>query len=444
MRPASYQPIVDRLAIAIRCGALSPGTRLPTHRALAHEHRIAVATATRVYAELTAMGLVVGERGRGTYVRDQPSADAAEPARHSSGPRVADLSFNQPLAEVQGAQLRRALRDLSDAGDLEALLHQQPVGGRSRDRAAVATYLLERGLDVAPAEVLLTHGAQHALDVALGALARPGAIVAADALTYPGLTLIGAARSLEIAPVPVTAAGPELDALDRLCRSRPVRAVYAIPTVHNPLGWTLDRAHRERLVDIARRHDCLLIEDGTYAFLDDGAPPPLYALAPERTCYVASLSKNIATGLRFGYVVAPRGRAAALTRSLRASTWGVSGIVTALAVRWLADGTVVELEKARRADAEARQAIARATLRTLDYTAHRSSHFGWLELPARVRADRVAARLADAGILVSTADAFATTPTAPHALRLALATPPLDRLGAVLERVLSAVAAPVH
>lgn len=61
--------IVDELAGAIRSGALPAGTRLPTHRRLARERRIALATVTRVYAELAAMGLVTGERGRGTFVR---------------------------------------------------------------------------------------------------------------------------------------------------------------------------------------------------------------------------------------------------------------------------------------------------------------------------------------------------------------------------------------
>lgn len=114
----------------------------------------------------------------------------------------------------------------------------------------------------------------------LRSLTRPGDVLAVDALSYPGVRLLASAHGLDLAPTPVTATGPDLDALDRLCRTRPVRAIYAMPTLHNPLGWVLDQERRDRLVALARAHDCLIIEDGTYAFLDPSPPPPLQALSP--------------------------------------------------------------------------------------------------------------------------------------------------------------------
>ncbi|KJS62602.1 PLP-dependent aminotransferase family protein [Streptomyces rubellomurinus] len=449
MRPPAYKAIVDEYATAIRSGTLPAGTRLPTHRALARERRIALATATRVYAELAAAGLVVGEQGRGTFVKVRSGYDGIEPSRDLPVPRVADLSFNQPLAPGQGDQLRQALRALAASGDAEALLRQQPPGGHRHDRAAVARYLLDRGVDTAPENVLLTGGAQQALDCVLRALTRPGDVLAVDALSYPGIKLLAGAHGLDLAPVPVTPAGPDLDALDRLCRTRPVRAVYTIPTVHNPLGWVLDRAQRERLAGIATEHGCMLIEDGTYAFLAAPAPAaapvpaPLHAHAPERTCYVAGLSKNVATGLRFGFAVVPGRHVRAATTSLRAAAWGSPGLVTALATGWLADGTVARLEDQRRADAAARQRIARTTLAGLDLTGHPTSYTLWLTLEPHQRPAHAAALLAAAGILVSTSDAFSTGPHTPAALRLALATPPLPALApalTLLRRTLDSIA----
>jgi DNA-binding transcriptional MocR family regulator len=440
MRPPSYASIVDELAAAIRSGTLPAGTRLPAHRALARQRRVALATATRVYAELATMGLVVGEPGRGTFVRAQSGYDGLEPSRALPVPRVADLSFNQPLVPGQADQLRLALRALSVSGEAESLLRQHPPGGRQRDRAVVATYLLGRGIDAPPASVLLANGSQQALDVVLRALTRPGDVIAVDALTFPGIKLLAAAHSLDLAPVPVTAAGPDLDALDRLCRARPVRAIYTIPTLHNPLGWVIGMEQRARLAGTARAHDCMIIEDGTYAFLDASPPPPLQALAPERTFYVASLSKNVATGLRFGFAVVPAGHAAAVTSSMRAAA-GTPALITALAVGWIADGTATLLEKARREDAAARQDIARAVLAGLDITAHPTSYIVWLGLQPHQRPDHAAAVLAVQGILVSTADAFAVGPWRPHALRLALGTPPPGELGPALRRLRDAIEA---
>ncbi|MEU5096557.1 PLP-dependent aminotransferase family protein [Streptomyces sp. NPDC020996] len=432
MRPSSYKAVVHEFAVAIRSGAIPAGTRLPTHRALARERRIALATATRVYAELAALGLVVGEPGRGTFVRVRSGYDGLEPSRALPVPRTADLSFNQPLAAGQADLLRRALRTMAVSGDVEALLRQHPPGGHRHDRAVVATYLLGRGIDTVPDNVLLTSGTQQALDVVLRTLTRPGDVLAVDALSYPGIKLLAGAHGLDLAPVPVTAVGPDLDALDELCHARPVRAVYTIPTVHNPLGWVLDREQRDRLAALARSHDCLIVEDGTYAFLEPSPPPPLQALAPERTCYVAGLSKNVAPGLRFGFAVLPDRHLRAAVSALRTAAWGTPGVVTALATGWIADGTVTRLEEDRREDAAARQDIARAALAGLDITAHPASYVVWVGLEPHQRPDHVAAVLAEEGILVSTADAFATGPHRPHALRLALATPPRDELGAVL------------
>ncbi|MEV7025451.1 PLP-dependent aminotransferase family protein [Kitasatospora sp. NPDC093558] len=445
MRPPAYKAVVDEYAAAIRSGALPPGTRLPTHRELARERRVALATATRVYAELAAAGLVVGEQGRGTFVRVRTGYDGIEPSRALPVPRVADLSFNQPLAPGQGDDLRHAMRALAASGDAEALLRQDPPGGHRHDRAVVATYLLDRGVDTAPENVLLTSGAQQALDCVLRTLTRPGDVLAVDALGYPGIKLLAAAHGLDLAPVPAsppnsaTPAGPDLDALDRLCRARRVRAVYAIPTVHNPLGWVLDRRQRERLTAIAGAHDCVIVEDGTYAFLEPAPPPPLYALAPERTCYVAGLSKNVAPGLRFGFAALPKHLVRPATSALRAAAWGSPGLVTALATGWITDGTVARLERHRREDAAARQDIARTELAGMDVTAHPSSYVVWLGLEPHQRPDHVADLLAREGILVSTADAFATGPHTPHALRLALANPPRHELADVLRRLRKAI-----
>lgn len=435
MRPPSYRAIVEEYVAAIRSGTLPAGTRLPTHRALARERRIALATATRVYAELAGMGLVVGEPGRGTFVRVPSGYDGLEPSRVLPVARVADLSFNQPLADGQADLLRLALRRLATSGEAESLLRQDPPGGRTQHRAIVATYLLGRGIDTAPANVLLTSGTQQALDTVLRALTRPGDVLAVDALSYPGITLLAAAHGLDLAPVPVSGRGPDLDALDRLCRTRPVRAIYAIPTMHNPLGWVLDRDQRARLVAIARARDCVIVEDGTYAFLEAAPPPPLRALAPERTCYVAGLSKNVATGLRFGFAVVPDRHVQSVTRSLRVAAWGAPGVITALATGWIADGTVTRLEQARRQDALARQDIARAALAGLDVTAHPASYLIWLRLEPHQRPDHVASALAQEGILISTADAFATGSYRPRALRLALGTLPLDELEPALHRI---------
>ena len=435
MAPARYKAVVDALASAIRAGRLPAGTRLPTHRQLAAREGIALVTATRVYAELETMGLVSGEQGRGTFVRDLALPPGHGIDQQPAPAGTVDLNFNYPSLPGQADLLRRALRELASSGDLEALLRYQPHAGRPHDRAAVARHLRQRGLAVSADQVLIVSGAQHGLTVTLMATLQPGDVVAADALTYPGFKVLAQALRLEIAPLPVTPDGPDLAALETLCARRRVRAVYAMPTLHNPLGWVMSTSARAQLVEIARRSGALIIEDASYAYLAEDPPPPLAALGPEGTVYVSGLSKSVATGLRVGFVTAPASLVPALERAIRATTWNTPAVTTAIACRWLEDGTVGRLEARKRDDAAARQSVARDVLAGLPLTSHPSSYFVWLPLPGEARADRITAALAREHISVATAEPFATSAPAPQAIRLALGSTDLHSLHITLGKV---------
>ncbi len=296
------------------------------------------------------------EQGRGTFVRD-----LALPVGHGIDQQAVagdfiDLNFNYPALPEQGDLLRRALRDLAGTGDIDALLRYQPHAGRTPDRATIAQHLTLRGVFVRPEQVLIVDGAQHGLTVTLMATTKPGDVIAVDALTYPGFKVIASALHLRMVSVPIDEHGPDLDALGRLCRTRPVRAIYVMPTLHKPLGSVMTTADRHRLVHIARTHGQLLIEDASYAYLVDDAPEPLATIAPELTVYVSGLSKSLATGLRVGFLAAPEGMTPALERAIRATTWNTPALTVAIACRWLHDGTVDRLEQHKRDDATHRQA----------------------------------------------------------------------------------------
>jgi len=435
MPRSRYKSLVDSYAADIRSGRLSPGTRLPTHRQLAASEGLALVTATRVYAELEDMGLVSGETGRGTFVRETSLSPGQGIDQQSVAAGMIDLNFNYPSLPGQAELLRTALRQLALGGDLESLLRYQPHAGRLHERASVARYLRARGLTVDAEQVLMVSGAQHGLAVTMMALLKPGDVIAADALTYSGFKVLAESLHLEVLPIPVFDHGPDLQALENLCRSRRVRAVYSMPTLHNPLGWVMSADQREQLVSIARKHGLLIIEDAAYAFLAEDPPPPLAALAPERTVYVSGLSKSVATGLRVGFVAAPADKVAALERTIRATTWNTPGVMTAIASAWLDDGTVMQLEAEKRVDAQARQAVAAEVLAGLPYVSHPSSYFLWLPLVDDARADLIAMALVREKVSVSTAEPFATSAHVPHAIRLALGSVEISVLRQALEKV---------
>ena len=436
---ARYKAVVDRYAQAIRSGQLPAGSRLPTHRTLAAGERISLATATRVYRELEEMGLVSGETGRGTFVRDLALPPGHGVDQQVVAADVVDLNFNYPSLPAQGDALREALRQLAMAGDIDSHLRYQPHAGRLAERDIIARHLTCQHFAPDAENVLIVNGAQHGLAVTVMGLLRPGDVVAVDALTYSGFKVLAALYHLELAAIPCGAEGPDLQALHALCQQRRVRAVYTMPTLHNPLGWVLNAGQRQALADLARQHDLLIIEDAAYARLVSRPPPPVVSYAPERTVYVTGFSKNIATGLRVGVVISPPRYRPEIERAIRATTWNTPTLISSLICAWIEDGTVARFETQKRQDARQRQQVAREVLCGLPVVSHPDSYFVWLPLGEESRADRLANALMERRISVSTAEPFCVSATIPQALRVALGSVPFDSLRPALLSLRDAV-----
>ena len=294
-----YDRLADELAHAIREGHLPGGSALPTQRDFAKQRRIGLSTATRIYAELQRRGLVVGEVGRGTFVRERPIEPhpLSEAIRYTAMARTAEA--------IDAPTLRQALRSVSALSDIERLATQPTPLGSPSARRALALYLSRWGLKVDPAQIVTTGGGLAAMRLAALVSTQRGHKVAADAVTYPGWRLVSEQLGLEMMPLAFDAQGPVPEALERLCRRARVTALHCMPTAHHPLGWVMPLQRRRDLVALAREHDVTLLEDATYNHLVRGAPPCFAQLAPERTWLIGSLSGAMGDGLRFGYLVAP-------------------------------------------------------------------------------------------------------------------------------------------
>src|SRR5438477_11643832 len=132
-----YRAIAEALATDIREGRLTPGTRLPTHGDLAWRLHVTVGTVSRAYAEAERRGLIGGEVGRGTFVREPASGRVLsfvrpEPDRAD----FIDLSFNYPIVGDEAPALAAILGRLAASNDLAALLHYSSSTGRQKDRKA--------------------------------------------------------------------------------------------------------------------------------------------------------------------------------------------------------------------------------------------------------------------------------------------------------------------
>ncbi|MBH5334123.1 PLP-dependent aminotransferase family protein [Streptomyces pactum] len=426
-----YLSAADAVARDIEAGRLRPGDRLPTQRAFARAHGIANSTAARVYRELTRRGLVVGEVGRGTFVRADPPA--AGPALAEPAGRRVDLELNYPLVEGQAHLLAAGLRPLLRPDLLGAALRPVGAAGTAAAREAVAGLLTRTGWRPAPDRVLFAGNGRQAIAAAVAALVPPGGRLAVEELTYPVLKAVAARLGVTLVPLATDADGVRPEALAAACRAGRPAAVYLQPTLHNPLATTVPPARRAELADALERLDLYAIEDTIWAFLSDG-PPPLAALAPDRTVLIDSLSKRLAPGLTAGFAVTPPGLTERYAAALRSGGWTVSRFALEAAVRWIGDGTVDRIVRAKRHDAAVRQRIAATRLAGHTLRTDPAAYFCWWELPAPWRAETFVAAAARRGIAVAPAAAFVVgAGRAPGAVRLGLASPPPEVLAAALD-----------
>ncbi|MDJ0342890.1 PLP-dependent aminotransferase family protein [Streptomyces sp. H10-C2] len=425
-----YRAVADAVAADIEAGRLRPGDRLATQRAFARHRGIANSTANRVYRELARRGLVVGEVGRGTFVRaapERPGPALAEPAVA----RV-DLELNYPVVAGQTALLGEGLGRLLRPDVLEGSLRPAGVAGTPAAREAAAALLTRAGWAPDPARVLFAGNGRQAIAAAVAALVPTGGRLGVEALTYPVVKAIATRLGVTLVPLAQDEDGLLPDALLAAHRSAPLAAVYLQPTLHNPLTTTMPERRRAELAAALHSTGVHAVEDAIWAFLSDG-PAPLAAWAPEHTIVVDSLSKRLAPGLTAGFAVTPPGLSDRVAAALRSGAWTSAGFALDAATCWITDGTVAAIGRAKREDVTLRQEIAGRRLAGFSVRTDPSCYFAWWELPEPWRADTFVAAAARRGISVTPAAAFAVGPhRAPNAVRIGLASPPPGTLSSAL------------
>jgi DNA-binding transcriptional MocR family regulator len=416
-----YRAIVGAMAADIAAGRLRPGQAMPTHRSLAVALGVDLTTVTRAYGEARRRGLIEATVGRGTMVRATP----AEPKSSASPAPAIDFSMNLPPQPDEAALSRhftQSLAALLEGPDSRALFAYGQSAGGEAERRAGAAWLQPLLPDLTYERVLVSSGAQNALLALLTTYVRPGELVLSEALTFPGFRALAGHFGVRIHGVAMDAEGLLPDALDAVCRQERAKALYCIPTIHNPTTATLSLARRQAIAAVARKHGLLVFEDDAYGLLPPAALPPITAFIPESGFYVGSLAKCLTPALRIAYVAVPSAsHALRLAATFRATTTMVSPLLSALAARWIESGTARAIAAAIQRESGARQRIARDILPADTTAAHPNGHHAWLRLPAHWRPAEFAAFARQQGLAAVPGEAFAVGPEAPaQAVRIAL------------------------
>lgn len=409
-----YLALADSIARDIASGALLPGQRLPTQRALAARLGIALTTVTRGYREAERRGLVRGVVGRGTFVTGGSPERADEPER---GP--IDLRPNTMLPTPLMAELQASMATAVAEPGRPDLFDYGPHRGVNRHRKAGAVWLTQVGLETSGDEVVVTSGGQHAMAVALSTVTRPGDAVLVGEVTYAGMKSLAGFLGIRLEPVPLDEEGIRPDALRAACLGRGAVALYCMPTLQNPTAAVMSEQRRREVAEVVNTAGIALVEDDSYGFLLPNLPR-LSGLC-ERSFYITGTSKSLLPALRVGFLRAPVGEIDRLEAKVAATTYLASPLLAEVTARWIEDGTAERVMAWKRQETRARQEMAARLLAGRDYRAHWASPHGWLSLPEPWSARDFARRAAEKGVLVTPAHVFAATrDRVLHAVRICL------------------------
>jgi 2-aminoadipate transaminase len=317
--------------------------------------------------------------------------------------------------------------------------------GSSGGYGPLRGWIAERhGVD--PARVLVTNGSLQGMVFLAERFA--GERVLVEAPTYDRPLKILAARGVETTPVAMDDEGLDLDALTQALESGKTPAfLYTIPTFQNPSGRTLSVERRDRLAEVVREHELLVLEDDPYGLVrfDGDAPPTLFELeGGNNVAYSSSFSKTIAPGLRVGYFVLPESLEHDL-EALATSTYITPVLLgQATVFEFLRRGNfeqnlvrVTELLRVRR---DAMLEALERELPAARWSRPQGGYFIWLELPDGADAGALLEGAASAGVTFVPGADFGG---APNTVRLAFSFVSPDEIKEGVRRLAALVREPL-
>ena len=435
-----YRQVIDGVRALIDAGTLRAGEALPSSRDLASQLSVDRTTVTQAYSELQALGYVRSRPGSYTLVQKRPTLGsqpaaagheidwhdrarpeaelafraylnrpAEAPARSNQGPEAISLAPLDPDPRLFPlGQIRRTFSRALGNHTAEPFEYGS-YQGYAPLRDHMARRMRLHGIAATADGILITNGAQQALDLLIRVLGRPGRPVVVEAPTYaliiPLLRLNGAAA----AEVRMRDDGLDLDRLEKILGKGDAAFVYTMPNFQNPTGITTGHDHRTRLLALCRARRVPIVEDG---FEEDmkyygGVDLPIKSMdAGNIVIYVGTFSKALFPGLRVGWIAADPECICRLTAVKRYTDLTSNHLAQVFMHRFCEEGHYdTHLRRLHRAYRK-RLDLALHTMETtfpesVTWTEPPGGYTFWVKMPVRMSREELDAFLAPYGVVVS-------------------------------------------
>ncbi|QDH65763.1 PLP-dependent aminotransferase family protein [Pseudomonas azotoformans] len=318
--------LYQQLREAIATGRLSAGAQLPPSRLLAEQLGVSRKTVSDTYATLTYEGLLVGKIGRGTFVnawapqpnRVQTATDLAcaanlgkwqslpSPMRHPTRDSTLRYEFIGGATsrnQFPQDEWRRCTQDALRRIARDSGFYSQPEGLPALRSAIAGHIAFSRGVQCRDSDIVVTNGAQQALDLIARVVLEPGSIVAMEDPGYSPARQLFMAMGARVIGVSVDEQGIQVDRIPD-----GARLIYVTPSHQFPLGMPMSLPRREALLARAFELGAIIIEDDYDSeFRYEGRPTDSLQSMDSRgvVTYVGTFSKTLLPELRLGYAVLP-------------------------------------------------------------------------------------------------------------------------------------------
>ncbi|MEI8595336.1 aminotransferase-like domain-containing protein [Photobacterium sp. Hal280] len=444
---AKYRQVIRELTLRIDRGVYQAGDKLPSIRQLSEQLTVSKNTVIRAYQELEADQTIEAHPRSGYRV-----TMATQPAPLTmQAPAFVDLltlsrtilqqspsSSLLPTGSAHPNTQFPAITSLyAEIGRHSRYQTHQPSHyllppGDEQLRKQLVTVNQWLGISTSPDEILITHGAQQGISMALQVLAKPGDTVIVDSPCYFGNLLLLESLGLKVVEIPShPQTGMDLTHLSQALAQWPVAAILINPSFNNPTGAVMPRRERERFLSITA--GIPVIEDDVFGDLGySKRPPAIYSLdSDNRVIYCNSLSKTLDSRLRIGWMLAGQYQPL-IEKRLLADNMGSLNLMQSAVAEFLKTGKYrTHLSKVRRYYQRNQRAFSQRFCAALDnypWMAGRyhlyqpdGSFLCWLTLPEQADSYQLYQQALTAGISLLPGNMFCTQDQYRHCLRLSYA-----------------------
>jgi 2-aminoadipate transaminase len=355
----------------------------------------------------------------------------------ASRPDVVSLAGGMPYVEaLPGRAVLEVAAEVLQ--DVRATALQYGGGqGQLALRERLTMLMSEEGVAADPDDVVVTTGAQQALDLLGKIFIDPGDTVAVEAPSYVGALTAFAAYQPRFLTLEIDDDGMIVEQLEQaIVRGERPTFVYTVPNFANPAGVTMSRARREHLVSLCREAGIPIIEDNPYGLLRfEGEPlPSLRSLDPHNVIYLGTVSKTFSPGVRVGWVLADPSVVQRIVLAKEAADLCGSNLTMLLTERWFSDddrwrGTLADLVATYRARRDAMLgAIEEHFSPAASWTRPAGGFYVWVSLPEWFDTTAMLAAAVERRVAYVPGSAFYPDGRGRDRMRLAFCYPTEDRI----------------